>query len=76
MANGYRVTIDGAASDGTNIFLEVRISDGTHTFPTIRPMFAVGTPATTITAYIQTIATNGPTLDPTIAALVGTSVTA
>lgn len=76
MANGYRVTIDGIATDGTNLFLEVRISDGTRTFPTIRPMFPVGTSASTITSYIQTIATNGPTLTSDIAALVNSSVTA
>lgn len=76
MANGYRVTIDSIASDGTNLFVEVRISSGTTTFPTIVPVFPVGTSAASITAYIQTIATNGPTLASDIAALVGSSVTA
>lgn len=74
MANGYRVTIDSIASDGTDYFLEIRISSGATTFATIRPIFPVGTPAADITAYIQTIATNGPTLTSDIAALVGTSV--
>lgn len=76
MANGYRVTIDSIASDGTNYYVEMRISDGTHTFPLIRPVFPVGTSAATITAYMQTIANNGPTLAADIGALVGSSVTA
>lgn len=74
MANGYRVTIDSIASDGTNYYLEIRISNGNTTFATVRPTFPVGTPAADITAYIQTIATNGPTLASDIAALVGTNV--
>ncbi len=75
MANGYRVWIDSIASDGTNLYLEVRISSGATTFPTIRPVFPVtGTTVAIINAYIQTIADNGPTLDANIAELVGSSV--
>lgn len=76
MASGYRVTIDSIATDGTNLFVEVRISNGLTTFSTIKPIFPVGTPAADITSYIQTIANNAPALASDIAALVGTSVTA
>lgn len=76
MANGYSVTIDGITSDGTNLFVNIRISNGTSTFPEIQVIFPVGTAASVITAYIQTIATNGPTLTASIGALVGTQVTA
>lgn len=76
MPSGYRVTIDSIASDGTNLFLEVRISSGSTTFPLIRPVFPVGTPASEITSYIQNIADNAPTLSADIAVLVGSSVTA
>lgn len=76
MANGYRVTLDGVASDGTNYYTEMRISDGTRTFPTVRPVFPVGTTAATITAYMQVIANNAPTLASDIAAIVNSSVTA
>ena len=75
MANGYRVWIDSIASDGTNLYLEVRISSGGTTMPTIRPVFPVtGTTAAQLLAYIQTIADNGPTLSANIAELVGSSV--
>lgn len=74
MANGYRVWIDSIATDGTNLFLEVRISSGTTTFPTIRPVFPVGTTVAEINTYIQTIADNGAVLDSGIAELVGSSV--
>lgn len=74
MANGFRVTVDSIASDGTNYFLSVRISSGATTFPNIFPEFPIGTSAATITAYLQTIATNGPTLPSDIAALVNSSV--
>lgn len=74
MANGYKVTIDSIASDGTNYYLTVRISSGATTFPSIFPVFPVGTAASAITTYIQNIATNGPTLTSDIAALVGSSV--
>jgi hypothetical protein len=74
MANGYRVWIDSIASDGTNLYLEVRIQLGATTFPTIRPVFPVGTSAADLTTYIQTIADNGPTLTSALAELVGSSV--
>lgn len=74
MANGYRVWIDSIATDGTNLFLEVRVSSGATTMPTIRPVFPVDTTVATLLAYIQTIADNGPTLSSEIAELVGASV--
>lgn len=76
MANGYSVIIDGITSDGTNLYVLVRISSGSTTFPTIQVIFPVGTAASAITAYIQTIATNGPSLTASIGALVGSQVTA
>lgn len=74
MANGYRVWIDSIASDGTNLYLEVRISAGATTFPTIRPVFPVGTTVAALTSYIQNIADNGPTLAAGLPELVGSSV--
>lgn len=71
----YRVSINNAASDGTNIYLTITITDGSNTTPAIGIAFPVGTTAATITAFIQTIATNRPTLAADISALVGTSVT-
>jgi hypothetical protein len=71
----YTVTLLGIASDGSNLFLEVSISNGTTTMQTIRPVFDVSTTAATITAYLQAIATARPTLSTSIAALVGSSVT-
>jgi hypothetical protein len=63
------------AYDGTNIYCEMSISDGTHTMPTIRPVFDAGATAATITAYMQAIATNRPVISASISSLVGTSVT-
>lgn len=71
----YTVQVLSASTDGTNIFLEVSISDGTTTFPYVYPVFEVGTTAATITAYLQAIATARPTLASAIADLVGTKVT-
>jgi hypothetical protein len=74
MANGYRVRVVSAMTDGTNIFLEVEISSPTQTYPIIRPMFKVGTSAATIQTYLQTIANNAPALASDIAVLVGQTV--
>lgn len=74
MANGYRVTLKSAMSDGTNIFTEIEIYANGQTLPIIRPMFKVGTTAATITSYMQTIATNGASLASEIIAIVGSSV--
>lgn len=71
-----RVTLKAAADDGTNIYTEMEISDGSRTFPLIRPAFPTGTSAATIRAYMQVIATNQPTLAADIQALVNSSVTA
>lgn len=75
MANGYSVKIDSIVSDGTNLYMEVSISNGATTFPKINPIFSVDTTAAAITAYIQSIATAGPTLTSAIADLVGSRVT-
>lgn len=74
MANGYKVRIESISTDGTNLYVTLNINDGAHRLPDITPVFVVGTSAATITAYAQTIATNGPTLTSDIAALVGTTV--
>lgn len=71
----YVVRVMSVATDGTNIFLEVQISDGPTTWPIIKPVFEVGTTAATIVTYLQAIATGRPTLDATIAALSGTQYT-
>jgi hypothetical protein len=65
----YRVTLKSFASDGTNIYCEMEITNGEKTFPMVRPSFPEGTTAAAITEYMQTIANNQPTLDPAIAAL-------
>lgn len=75
MATKYRVKINSIATDGTNLFLEIGVFDGEHTFPPIRPSFPVGTTAATITAYVQQIADNTPTLAADIGDLVGSEVT-
>ena len=69
-----KVTIDSIASDGTNYYVEMRISDGLTTFPSVFPVFPVGTTASKITAYAQKIANNLPTLAADISAIAGTSV--
>ena len=76
MANGFRVTLKSAMSDGTNIFTEIEIYANGQTLPIIRPVFKVGTAASTITSYMQTIANNGASLAADVAAIVGSSVTA
>lgn len=75
MPSTYTVKVLSIATDGTNIYLEIQISDGTITSPIIRPIFEVGTTAATIAAYVQAIATARPALDPTIAVLSGTTYT-
>lgn len=74
MANAYRVTITSISTDGTNLFLELSVFDGLHTFPLLRPAFPVGTSATTIRAYVQAIADNQPTLSQDIADLVSVTL--
>lgn len=74
MANSYKVTIQSIATDGTNLFLEISISDGTKTMPTLRPVFPVGTSAADINAYAQAIANNQPILSADIVTLVNTSI--
>lgn len=71
----YKVGIGNIATDGTNLYLTIAITDGSNTMPSIGIAFPVGTSAATITAFLQTIANNRPTLTADIAALVGTSVT-
>lgn len=71
MANGYKVKIESAVSDGANIFLVVQIKSPTQTFELIRPVFKVGTSASTIDTYMQAIADAGPTLATAISEMVG-----
>ena len=71
MANGYKVRIESAVSDGTNIFLVVKIASPTQTYELIRPVFKVGTTAATIDTYMQSIADTGPTLATAISDIVG-----
>lgn len=71
-----RVTLKSAMSDGTNIFTEMEIQVNGVTQPTIRPVFRVGTAASTITTYMQNLATNGSAIASDIEAIVGSSATA
>ncbi len=70
-----KVTVKSAATDGTNIFLEVEIFNGTYTLPMIRPVFPEGTSAAKIQTYLSNIATNAPALTSAVRELVGYSVT-
>lgn len=74
MANPYSVTLRAAADDGTNTYCEMEITDGTRTFPLVRPAFPTGTSAATIKAYMLVIANNQPTLAADIQALVNVPV--
>lgn len=58
----YIVSLKSAGSDGTNIYTEIQVSDGSRTFPLLRPIFPVGTAASAIQAYMQAIANNSPTI--------------
>lgn len=69
----YTVRVVSIATDGTNIFLEIQLSNGASTGPIMRPVFEVGTTAATIQAYLQAIATARPALDSAIAALAATT---
>lgn len=71
MANGYKVRLFSAVSDGTNIFTEVEIQGPGQTYPIIRPVFKVGTTAAQISAYLQVIANNAPTLAADVSAIIG-----
>lgn len=74
MANPYSVTITSIATDGTNLYVSASVSDGTHTIPSITPVFPVGTSASTIKAYFQVVANNQPVLTSDIAVLVNTVI--
>ncbi len=74
MANPYSVNIRGIVSDGTNVYVEMQITNGTTTAPSVFPIFPVGTAASAVKAYAQTVANNQPVLDATLAALVNTTV--
>lgn len=74
MANGYKVKLRSATSDGTNIYTEMEVYANGQTQELIRPVFKVGTTAATITAYMQNIADNGASLAATISAIIGSSV--
>jgi len=70
-----KATIKSAASDGTNIFLEVEVYNGDVTLPILRPVFPVGTTAAEITTYLQNIANNRPSVAQGIAELTNVPVT-
>ncbi len=70
-----KATIRSAASDGTNIFLEVEVYNGTITLPLLRPVFPVGTSASDIQTYLSNIANNRPTLAQDVAEMVNVTVT-
>lgn len=70
-----KATVKTAASDGTNIFLEVEIFNGDVTLPLLRPVFPVGTTAAVITTYLTLIANNRPVLAADIAAMVNSPIT-
>ncbi len=70
-----KATIRAAASDGTNIFLEVEVYNGDVTLPMLYPVFPVGTSASTIQTYLQTIANNRPSVAQGIAEMVNVPVT-
>lgn len=71
MPNGFKVRIESAVSDGTNIFLVLKVASPTQTYELIRPVFKVGTTAAAIDAYCQSIANTGPTLATAISDIVG-----
>jgi hypothetical protein len=75
MANPYTVKIGAIVDDGTNIFADLIICDGQHTFQKVKPVFPHGTTAATIQAYAQVIANNQPTIDGALGALVNTVIT-
>jgi len=73
-SNRYSVFVRSISTDGTSLFLDIEVFDGLHTYPTIHPSFAVGTPASDIRAYLQSIVDGQPVLDPDLGKLVGTFI--
>lgn len=71
MANGYQLRVDSIATDGTNLFFSVTVNDGAHASPPITSTFPVGTAASQIDTYMQTIVDNGYALVSDIAVLAG-----
>jgi hypothetical protein len=74
MANPYRVTLRSAVDDGTNIYCEIEVTDGSRTFPPVRPAFPTGTAASFIKDYMQVIANNQPTLAADVQTLMNVAV--
>lgn len=70
-----KATVKSAASDGTNIYLEVEIFNGDVTLPMLRPVFPIGTTAAEITTYLTTIANIRPTVAAAIIDLVNSPIT-
>jgi hypothetical protein len=68
-----KVTIDSVATDGVNVYLEIRVSDGTYTQQTMRPSFPASITAEKIQTYVQAVATAAPSLSDAFKALVGTT---
>ena len=71
----YSVKLNSISTDGTTLFLDISIFDGLRTFPPIKPSFTVGTSAATIDTFLQAIADEAPTLNATLAELVGKTYT-
>jgi len=74
MANQYSATLTGAADDGTNTYLFVSITDGTHTMQPVQVMVPTGTSATAISSLLQNIANNQPTIAAAIQGLINVPV--
>ena len=67
-------TVRSIVSDGTNLFLEVEVYNGDRTLPLLRPTFPVGTTASEIQTYLQTIANNRPSITQDIAELINARI--
>lgn len=71
----YKVTIKSISTDGTNLFVEANVFDGSHTLPPITPSFSVETSASEIDTYFQAIADAAPSLSGAMQELVGKTYT-
>jgi len=74
MANPYKATIQGIATDGTNLYITVSVFDGNNTLQPMVASFPAAATAAQINAYVQNIANTQPTLTASIAALVNTTL--
>ena len=67
----YTVRINSISTDGTSLFINASVSDGTITFPDITPSFSVEDSVASINTYFQAIADGAPVLNAAIAQLAG-----